>query len=178
MNQWSVAGLTCVFIVLKTQTLSLDCRTSPNFIWFGRCDLNLLVWVDRTRLHSQHAFQQVCLYTLTWLLKSHSCGDRSHAVHCGSPSIPLLHRCSPLSFWPYCQYFSSCLLWPLWKKVHIFKSSCLKISENKPFCVNEANKSMVELMKKMFMFYKGFCQNLFSKGAIKGKNSNHAFFKF
>lgn len=110
MNQWSVAGLTCVFIVLKTQTLSLDCRTSPNFIWFGRCDLNLLVWVDRTRLHSQHAFQQVCLYTLTWLLKSHSCGDRSHAVHCGSPSVPLLHRCSPLSFWPYCQYFSSCLL--------------------------------------------------------------------
>lgn len=37
---------------------------------------------------------------------------------------------------------------------------------------------MVELMKIIFMFYKGFCQNLFSKGAIKGKNSNHAFFQF
>lgn len=43
------------------------------------------------------------------------------------------------------------------KKIHIFKSFCLKISENKPFCVNEANKSMLELMKKYLKDFAKTC---------------------
>lgn len=88
-------------------------RRSSKCIWFGRCNLNLPVWVDRTRLHSQHAFQQVCLLTLTWLLKSHSCGDRSQAAHCRGLSFPPLDRCSPLNPWHHNQHMSSCPVWPL-----------------------------------------------------------------
>lgn len=69
--------------------------------------------MDRTRLHSQHAFQQVCLLTLTCLLKAHSCRDTSQAAHCRGPSFPPLDRCSPLNSWPHNQRFSSCPVWPL-----------------------------------------------------------------
>lgn len=84
-------------------------RHSSKCIWFGRCDLILPMWVDMARPHSQHAFQQVCLPALAWLLKSHSCGDRSQAAHSGGQSFPPSGRCSLLNFGPHNQHFLSSL---------------------------------------------------------------------
>lgn len=102
MNGGNVAGWTFNFkFKLKKSTYCPQItRRSSKCIWFGRCDLNLPMWVDKTRLHSQHAFQQVCLLTLTWLLKSHSCGDRSQAAHSRGPRFPPSGRCSPLNRGP------------------------------------------------------------------------------
>ena len=89
--------------------------------------------MDRTSLHSQHAFQQVCLPALAWLLRSHSCGDRSQAAHCRGPSFPPLDRCSPLNRWPHNQHFSSCPVWPLgrWnERTRAFGSSWHELKKN------------------------------------------------
>ena len=105
----------------------------PSVFYLADATLNLPVWVDRTRLHSQHAFQQVCLPALAWLLRSHSCGDRSQAAHCRGPSFPPLDRCSPLNWWPHNQHFSSCPVWPLgqWnERTRAFGSSWHDLKKN------------------------------------------------